>query len=201
MILCYRPVMPLLLPLSFLAFIALGLPDGILGVSWPSMRSALGVPLDALGLLLAVGASGYILSSFSSGKLLSRMGVGALLAASTLITAFSLAGYAAAPAFPALLAAGFAAGLGGGAVDAALNTYAAFRFPPRLLNWLHAAYSLGALLGPLVMAGILAVGGSWRWGYATVAAVQLVLGGVFLATRATWGSGSPGPATRGPGAS
>ncbi|MDB5106383.1 MAG: major facilitator superfamily 1 [Fibrobacteres bacterium] len=173
-------------PILFLAFAALGLPDGILGVAWPSMRSAFGVPLDALGLLLSASMAGYILSSFACGFLLARMGIGTLLSASNLITAFSLAGYALVHSFGALLAAGFLGGLGAGAVDAAVNTYAAFRFPPRTLNWLHASYSFGAFLGPLVMAGVISKGLAWGWGYGLVAGTQAVLAAVFLASRKGW---------------
>lgn len=186
----------MLIPIAFLAFVALGLPDGILGIAWPSMRSAFGLPLDALGLLLAVAMTGYILSSFSCGKLLSHMGVGALLAASTLLTAVSLAGYALLPSFATLMPAAFLAGLGGGAVDAALNTYAAIRFRARALNWLHASYSLGGLLGPLTMAAMMSSGLSWRWGYGLVAVGQGLLGIIFMATRRKWDIVLPAP---GPG--
>lgn len=178
--------MNLLAPLAFLAFIALGLPDGILGVAWPSMRQAFGAPLDALGLLLLAIMAGYVISSFACGKLLARMGVGTLLSLSTLLTAVSLLGYAVLPVFPALLLAAALAGLGGGAVDSALNTYAAFRFQPRSLNWLHASYSLGAFLGPATVSLVLAAGLSWRWAYVLVAAVQGVLGTVFWFTRRRW---------------
>lgn len=178
--------MPFLLPIAFLAFIALGLPDGILGVAWPSMRADFSVPLDALGALLAAAVAGYALSSFSCGLLLKRMRIGTLLAASTWLTAASLAGYALSPGFPALLSAAFLAGLGGGAVDAALNTYTAVRFRARGLNWLHASYSLGGFLGPVAMSGVMALGGPWRWGYALAALVQTLLGAVFLATRRAW---------------
>lgn len=176
----------LLLPIAFLAFAALGLPDGILGVSWPAMREGFRVPLDALGLLLAISTAGYVVSSFWCGWLVARLGLGGLLAASTFLAAASLAAYAASPNFGVLMGAGLAAGLGGGAVDAGLNTYAALRFPPRFINWLHASYSLGALLGPLLMAAVLAHGGLWRGGYALVAAVQAGLGVVFLLTLKAW---------------
>ena len=185
--------MPLLLPIAFLAFIALGLPDGILGVSWPSMRADFSVPLDALGLLLTAAVAGYVLSSFSCGLILKRLRIGTLLALSTWLTAASLAGYAMLPSFPALLSAAFLAGLGGGAVDSALNTYAAVRFRARSLNWLHASYSLGGFLGPVVMSGVIALGGPWRWGYTLVAVVQALLGAVFLFTRRAWDA-TPGGA-------
>ncbi|MDQ3347757.1 MAG: MFS transporter, partial [Acidobacteriota bacterium] len=38
--------------LAALAFVSLGLPDGLLGVAWPSMRTFFRVDLEALGALL-----------------------------------------------------------------------------------------------------------------------------------------------------
>ena len=55
------------LALALLAFVALGLPDGVLGVAWPSIRDELELPLDALGALLIAATVGYVVSSFSSG--------------------------------------------------------------------------------------------------------------------------------------
>ena len=37
--------------ISFIAFISLGLPDGLLGVAWPGIRSHFNLPVDALGLV------------------------------------------------------------------------------------------------------------------------------------------------------
>ncbi len=37
-----------LLALAYFGFISLGLPDGLLGVAWPSMAHDFAVPLDAL---------------------------------------------------------------------------------------------------------------------------------------------------------
>ena len=39
-----------LVPLAFLAFVSLGLPDGVLGVAWPSLRRSFQQPIDRLGL-------------------------------------------------------------------------------------------------------------------------------------------------------
>ena len=65
-----------LILLAYVAFIALGMPDGLLGVAWPSIRAGFSIPLDALGMLLAAAVTGYMTSSFLSGTLISRMGVG-----------------------------------------------------------------------------------------------------------------------------
>ena len=58
-----------LVVLSFLAFISLGLPDGLNGVAWPGIRNQFNLPIDAVGLLLIFGTGGYTLSSFSAGYL------------------------------------------------------------------------------------------------------------------------------------
>ena len=68
--------------LAYVAFISLGLPDGLLGVAWPSMRADFALPLDALGMLLVASTAGYLTSSFFSGRITAWLGVGGLLAAS-----------------------------------------------------------------------------------------------------------------------
>jgi fucose permease len=54
------------------------------------------------------------------------------------------------------------------------------------MNWLHACYSLGATLGPLVMTAALTSFGSWRAGYAAVAGVLAILSLLFAKTRRRW---------------
>ena len=57
----------LLVGLSYIAFVSLGLPDGLIGVGWPSVRASYGLPVEALGALISTFTLGYLLSSFSSG--------------------------------------------------------------------------------------------------------------------------------------
>jgi fucose permease len=85
-----------------------------------------------------------------------------------------------------MLALGVAAGLGAGAIDAGLNAYVALHHSPRLLNWLHASYGLGAAAGPVIMTAVLGSGHPWRWGYAIVGLLQVGLGTCFLLTSGRW---------------
>jgi fucose permease len=188
----------LLLGLAWLGFVSLGLPDGLLGVAWPSIRGSFGLPLDALGGLLVATTSGYVLSSFLSGRILTRIGVGALLALSCLATAASLLGYALAPAWGAVIGFGLLAGLGAGAIDAGINTHVATHHSPRTLAFAHACYGLGAAAGPALMTGVLMAGRPWQAGYAGVGAAVLALGLAFAATRALWPPPAGAPATGGP---
>ena len=175
-----------LLALAGLGFASLGLPDGVIGVAWPSMRASFDLPLDALGALLVSSTIGYVASSFSAGWLLSRMGVGTLLALSCLATGASLVGYATAPEWSALVALGLLAGLGAGAIDASINTWAANSQSARTLSLLHACYGLGTTAGPAIMTRVLMAGHAWRRGYWILGATQIALALAFSATLRLW---------------
>jgi len=183
------PASTVLFLLALVAFVSLGLPDAVLGVAWPSVRRTFGVPLDGLGLLLVATTAGYLTSSFLSGPIVRRAGVGGLLVGSSLLVVTSAIGYALAPWWAFVLLAAVPAGLGAGAIDAGINAYAAARFPPGRVAWLHASWGIGATLGPLLMTGVLAYGWSWRWGYGVLAFVLTGLGLGFQQTRALWEAG------------
>jgi fucose permease len=176
----------LLIALAYLGFISLGLPDGLLGVAWPSIRASFHLPLDALGALLMMFTAGYLLSSFSSGWLLARLSIGTLLALSCLATALSLLGYALAPRWGLMVACSTLSGLGAGAIDAGLNTFAAMHFRARMVNWLHACYGIGASSGPIIMTSILNAQYPWQLGYGLVSLGQLLLAAGFGLTRTQW---------------
>ena len=177
---------PVLLLLAFIGFISLGLPDGLLGVGWPSIRASFGLPLDAIGAWFIVSTAGYVAASFASGWLLSRMRVGTLLSASCLMTAVSLLCVGVAPSWPWMVAAGLLAGFGAGAIDAGINTFAATYYSTRTVNLLHGFFGIGAASGPMIMTAVLAAGAVWQRGYFIVGCVQLSLAGCFALTRRRW---------------
>jgi MFS family permease len=119
----HNPRLGLIL-LAFIAFIALGLPDGLLGVGWPSIRAGFGVPLDALGLLLIASVAGYMTSSFLSGTLLARFGVGRVLVASCALTGTALLGYTLVPQWWMMVLLGVGAGLGLAVIPASMGLLA-----------------------------------------------------------------------------
>ncbi len=179
-----------LLLLAYIAFISLGLPDGLLGVAWPSIRANFGLPLDALGLLLIASTSGYLTSSFFSGALMKKLGVGGLLAVSCFFTGASLLGYTLAPGYWLIVFLGIFAGLGAGAIDAGINTYIASEHSEGLMQWLHASFGVGITLGPIIMTVGLNIFESWRWGYVVVGAAQVTLALIFGLSRHLWKRGN-----------
>ncbi|ADO69325.1 MFS transporter [Stigmatella aurantiaca] len=184
---------PALLVLAYLAFVSLGLPDAVLGLAWPSLRDTFALPQVGMGAILAAGAGAYLVSGLFAGRLMQALNVGLLLAGSTALVALGLAGYATVPLFALFLFAACFVGFGSGGIDAALNTYAAQHFGPRHMTWLHAAYSIGATLGPVLMTALLARGAGWRSGYAVIGAVLATLAVTFAVMRKQWDGGPAQP--------
>jgi len=172
--------------LAFVAFVALGLPDGLLGVGWPSIRASFAIPLEAIGMLLTAVVAGYMTSSFLSGLLLSRVGVGRVLAVSCFLTGAALIGYTLVPEWWMMILLGVFAGLGAGAIDAGLNTYVATHFGEGLMQWLHASWGIGITIGPILMTLGLSAMNTWRFGYRVVGVFQIALATCFVLTLAMW---------------
>jgi MFS family permease len=166
--------------LLYAAFVSLGLPDGILGAAWPAMRAGFGAPLNGNWPLLTLATCGGTLSSFLSGLLLRRLGVRRVLLFTTFLTGSVILGYAASPTLAVLTGLAFFLGLGNGAIDAGLNHFAANHLSTRHMNWLHASWGVGMSLGSLMISGVLAAQGSWRFAYLIVGLLQLSLGVAFL---------------------
>ncbi|MBV9077609.1 MAG: MFS transporter [Methylobacteriaceae bacterium] len=172
--------------LVYLAFVSLGLPDGVLGIAWPSIRTEYGLAQASLGILLVGAGPGYFLSGIMVGRVLGRLGLVRTLVASTALVALGLAAFALALPWPLPILALGIAGLGSGTIDAGINAYAAARFSARKVNWLHACYSVGATVGPTLMTLVLSAGLGWRVGYAILATLLAGLALLFAATGSAW---------------
>jgi fucose permease len=78
----------------------------------------------------------------------------------------------------------FAFGLGGGTEDVATNAYVAVRYGPREMGSIHGVFGVGAIIGPLLVTGLIAIGASWRLSFAVLGVGQLVfLGAVMIWAR------------------
>ncbi len=175
-----------LLPICYLGFVSLGLPDTLIGVAWPSVRDTFGLSQSQVSWIFFGSGCSYFLSSFFAGRLLTVFNVGVLLGISSGFVALSGFNYSIANNWPWFAAGALLHGLGSGAIDSGLNHYVASHFSARQMNWLHACYSLGAMLGPAVMIACLARPGGWRTGYLVVAVTLCVLAVLFLLTRSLW---------------
>lgn len=176
-----------LIGIAFLAFISLGLPDGLLGISWPFISTKTGVPLDSLGSILLALLLGFVSTSVLSGYIMARFSMGWLLAVSCVMTSLSLFVVAVSPDWLVIVAASFFLGAGAGAIDTSFNIFASVRFSPAVVNWLHAFYGIGATAGPVLLTWLFTHRQSWESGYLVVATVQMTLAVLFVFTVRMWG--------------
>lgn len=174
-----------LLTIIYLAFISLGLPDGVLGVAWTAMQRDLNQPLAAVGLLTITLTLSSGLSTVVSGRVLAKLGTGPVVMISGFLTGLALLGFAYSPGFSWLWLLCVPLGLGAGAVDAGLNYFVAAHYSSRHMNWLHGCWGIGATLGPFIMGAALASQG-WKSGYQTIASLQLALAVVLLLSLSLW---------------
>ena len=176
----------LLLPLIYLSFISLGLPDALLGSAWPSMYTELNVPLSSAGLISMIIAAGTVVSSLMSERLTRRFGPGKVTAFSVGLTAVSLGGFALSGSYWQLCLLAVPYGLGAGSVDACLNNFVALHYASRHMSWLHCMWGIGASVGPHIMGRAITAGQSWHAGYGYIAVLQIVLTFVLLMSLPKW---------------
>jgi fucose permease len=168
--------------LSLGSFVVLGLPDGMLGTAWPSMRQSFGAPIADLGLILLVITVGSVAVSAFVGGLIRRFGVPTLLALSGACAALGGMGFALAPGIWLVLVVAVLLGVAAGMMDGGLNTAIGMSGRPRLLNLLHAAYGVGTAIGPLLVAAAIVLS-SWRPAYFVLVTLDLVIAVSWLVQR------------------
>lgn len=184
--------------------IAFGLPEGVLGIAWPSISDSFGVAITSLGGVVTAFTAGFTAVSFSTGWLLRKISLGLYLAIAALVAFSSYLSYTFVPEWWMLLIAAAGAGAGSGAIDTGLNVYEAINLNARLTNWIHAFFGLGSLAGSSLMTTLLVIGVGWQWGYGAVVFLFALLAIGFTVTRSRWlsvpvGSESPPRAAEGEG--
>ncbi|MEZ4628919.1 MAG: MFS transporter [Eubacteriales bacterium] len=176
----------LLLIIIYLAFISLGLPDSMLGAIWPAAYAELGVPVSFAGIASVVVTSGTVISSLLSVRVIRRFGTGRVTAVCVLLTASALLGISFTGSFAAILLLALPLGLGGGAIDAALNNYVALHYKASHMSFLHGFWGVGASISPLIVSYYLMQNGNWHGGFRTVSIIQFSLALVMIATLPFW---------------
>jgi fucose permease len=176
-----------LLLIAYFSFVTIGLPTGILNIGWRYMQRDFHVDLASYGILSIVSTAGYLLSSVLVGRAIGRLGIGNSMLLGTVISAIGTLGFSMAPFWEALLIASFFSSIGGGFIDAGLNTFVAANYSTGRLNWLHAAYGVGATLGPLLATFVITqLEMSWRFNYAVVLVMLTIFIFCLIFTRTQW---------------
>lgn len=189
-----------LLLLVYLVFIGVGLPDSLLGTAWPFMAGDFGASVDSAGLLSMTISAGIISASLTAYRITRRLGFGRAAALGLGLAAFSLSGYALSGSMWQALCVSFPLGFGSGLLQTLFNDFVARNYTARHMSWLHGAWGVGAVAGPLLVSVFSRTGAGWRGGYWAVAVVEALLLGAIFITLPRWHAGQnkegPGPQPR-----
>lgn len=179
--------MLLVLCVIYIIFIALGLPDSLLGVVWPVVHVEFGLPesfASVFSIIVSFGTSGV---SFVAGMLLRKFGAAKVALASILITALGLVGISLSPNVAVMILFSVILGYGAGAIDTGLNNFVSLHYKASHMNWLHCFWGVGVTVSPLIMSTFLGDGeSSWRGGYRIVALLQILIGAIALVAFKKW---------------
>lgn len=172
--------------LIYLAFISLGLPDSLLGTTWPLMRMDLNVSIEYAGIISFIISGGTIISSLLSHRLIKKFGTGNITVVSVFLTAFALLGFYFSNQFYFLVILAIPLGIGAGAIDAGLNKFVAENYEAKHMNWLHSFWGVGAIIGPLLISFFINKSGGWRLGYLVISIIQFALAFLLIFSLPKW---------------
>ena len=169
----------------FLVFVALGLPDALLGASWNLSRLEFGVEIGAIGYFTFVSYLSILLATFLAPHVLMVVKTQRILFFSLLAMGLGLILISRVENYVNLVLLAIPLGFGSGMIDLSLQHYVASRLKAKHMNFLHSSYGIGVTTGPFLMAGALAFF-TWRQGYLWVGLTLLGIAAIVLLSFKWW---------------
>ena len=176
----------LLLIIIYLAFIGLGIPDSLFGTAWPAIYNEFDLPLSYGSAITVLCSLCTTFSSLFSVRLIRRFGTNKVTAFCTALTAVALFGYSFADSFGMLCLLAIPLGLGGGAIDNALNAYVSLHYSATQMSFLHSCYGVGVTISPYILSLVISGDAGWRGGYRIAFFIQLAISLTVLLTLTVW---------------
>ena len=164
----------------------MGLPDSVLGATWPSIYQEFDVPFSWAGIISVLVASMTVVSSLLSDRLTKKFGAGRVTTVSVAMTAAAIVGFSFGHSMISLCIWAIPYGLGAGSIDAALNNFVALHYASRHMSWLHCMWGVGASVGPYIMSSALKAGHNWNTGYRWISYIQIVITFILIMSLPLW---------------
>ena len=178
-----------------LTYLLLGMVVGAFGPLLEDLTHRFGVSLPVAGATISIYFAGGLVGVFAAMRTMEGLSGRALVGAADGIAAVGCIAVALAPSWPLFLAGVFVIGIGFGALVLGLNQLVAYSEGTRraaLLSGLNAAYSAGAVVGPIVVAAFAAQHFSTLYLGTAAVAVVLLAASSNIAGRLPVAVGRPG---------
>ena len=167
----------------FAVFIIFGMSMTIIGAALPKILDSFGWSYFVAGLVLAANAIAYFSFTFVGGYAIRLMGPRRTVVTGLSISALGLLFFAATPDPLTNILLAALIGVGQGFVEMTVN-WTTLRLDTaktgRPMNLMHGAFAVGAILGPLALAGLLQTGFNWIAVYRGMSGVFAALAVLFL---------------------
>ena len=165
-----------------LNFTVFGFTVTIYGATVPTIIRQFEWSYLATGIVLSASAVGYFVSSFVSGFLIQRLGPWKVVIMGLLLQVLGLGVFGANGSVIFNLVATFLVGLGHGGTEVVTNFCVVRMEKPgqsRLMNLMHAAFPVGAILGPIFVAWLVGTGQNWQLVFRSMSVTTLFIAGGF----------------------
>jgi fucose permease len=164
-------------------FIIFGVSLTIIGATLPKIIKDFNWSYIATGIVLSAGSIGYFVSSFISGILLHRLGPKLVIVIGLGLQFIGLMFFASTPFVWLNMILNLMIGFGQGGTEVVVN-YSVVRIEQggksRLMNLMHSAFSVGAVVGPYLVIVLMQSGLGWQMIYRMMSVISLIMVGVFL---------------------
>jgi fucose permease len=152
-----------LIAIAFALFLLIGVISGTWGVILPSLLANYNLDKGAGGYLFLAVAVGYLLAAVASSYLVEKLGTRVFLVIGILLFIFSCLIVALNPPFAIMLFVRILLGFAAAMLETGANfVIAVLPNSTALLNYLHAFFGGGALVGPALTSQLLAIGVTWN---------------------------------------
>lgn len=159
-------------------FAIMGAVVTVFGAAIPSVIAGYKWSYTDAGIVFAGSSAGFFLSSLTAGFLIERLGVRPVLATALAIEIVSLLFFARTPYVSVNLVLYFLIGIGLGTNELITNFTVVRieeRGKSRLMNLIHSAWCVGAILGPLGVANLIRDHLAWQVVFPTIAGLVLIM--------------------------
>lgn len=163
---------------GFSSFILIGAVLAMYGPAFLSFQAKFGLSEAAVGLIVSLHFIGSLVTILASGFLVSKFGYRLTLNIGACLLGLGALGIALSPSWPLVLASALLIGVGFGVFDAGMNMLFGRSFEENsapALNLLNAMFSIGAMIGPLIIALFLRFPSlNVQWAFFSMAALALL---------------------------
>lgn len=150
---------------SYFAFMLIGIPLSILTAIWPNIANSINLNVANLGIVSAVALISNVMALTLASKILTKIGARITTALGIFMQGISFVIMIFAKDLSMCVFSALFFGFGSGLADTSTNYFITVNYEAKNTVWLHAFWSIGSGIGPLLITAILLRGFTYNQAY------------------------------------